>query len=411
MRIRAFRGYTLIELAIALALLGLVAVLLWRFGSVASQRIAETEAPQILEEANQALIGYAMANHRLPCPDTSANGDGFEHCGGATTGRLPVVALGLARADMQNIRYGVYRNTVSTLVNGASTTVRIDVDYAGDRFPPLVTKSTVVKDKADGYYGMNYYDGSASASETLLGRTNGIDFCHALRLAGKTPANTTSLNIVDAGGTSLKNVAYALALPGARDANGDSNMFDGANTGGVTFAAPAQPVSANYDDVVQAIDFGQLFDRMSCAGALSAADHAHFNAATAAAMMHANFVNYDSQLLLTAELAYANYLMATAAAVHAGGDVSGAAAAMLFAVAASMIPDPAGAASIPLAGLAIGASAVGLGLAIPGAVTAQDAWQGALQTKTDFQPLLNESAALEISILENAKVADAAGLY
>ena len=406
MKIRTMRGYTLIELSIVIAVLGLILILLWRFGSMAYQRIQETEAPQILAEANQALVGFIMVNHRLPCPDTSTTGDGLEHCGGAVIGRLPVVTLGLARADMQNMRYGVYR----------SPTVMLDT--ASDRFPPLVTYSTTTIDPVAGYYNMAdgvtypYHDGTASASETLLGQVNGIDFCHALRLAGTSTANTTSLNIRDAGNAPIKNVAYALALPGAHDANGDGNLFDGANTGTVSFSASNQPVSANYDDVVQAVDFSQLFDRLSCGGALSAAEHAHFNAATAAALMHADFVNYQSQLQLTAELAQANYLIAAAAAVHAGGDVTSGAAAILFGTANLLtIGDPVG---LVLGIVSQAVSVAGLAVAIAGAVTAQQAWSGPLganQAILDFQPLLDTSAALETSIRADAFAADAAGLY
>ncbi len=403
MKIRTMRGYTLVELSIAVAVLGLILVLLWRFGSVAYQRIAQTEAPQILTEANEALVGFVMANHRMPCPDTA--GDGLEHCGGAVIGRLPIVALGLARADMQNIRYGVYRNTVNTLVNGTATPVLVNVDNASDRFTPLVTTAYSAKDP-----NTPYQDGSVTAAETLLGQVNSIDFCHALRLAGTNPANTSSLNIVDAGNASIKNVAYALALPGAHDADGDGNLFDGANTGALTFAAPAQPVSANYDDVVQAIDFGQLFDRMSCAGTLSAADHAHFNAATAAAIMYAEFINYNSQLEITVDLAVANELIAGAAVAQSVGDGLLATANITLS-AADSLADPAKtfevAQSIADEVLALASIAA----AAAGDVIAKQVEQGAKDTVTAFAPLLDEASLLAQSILFDAKAADAAGLY
>lgn len=424
---RPMRGYTLIELSVAMTLLGLVAVLLWRFGGVASQRIAETEAPQILAEASQALVGFVAAKHRLPCPDTSTPADGVEDCGGAAVGRLPVVSLGLAHADLLNVRYGVYRSAVANM------------DAATDRFAPLVTTASDVAtliplylpsipsnilDAIDvlgilDFSGLPsptpldffYHYGSASAAETLLGQVNGVDFCHALRLAGTSAADAGALTIRDAGGTPIRNVAYALALPGSRDADGDGNLFDAGNATAGSFAAPGQPVSAAYDDVVQAIDFGQLFDRLSCAGAFSAADHAHFNAATAAALAHAGFVNYKSQLQLAEELAFVNFLLATSAVISAHSSLLAATAAVSFATADSLLS--AGALSFELV-----MAATDLVLAIAaeaGAIVvwgfALDGWKGAIQTVIDFQPLLDDSASLEIAIRNNAIAADAAGLY
>lgn len=423
----AMRGYTLIELSLAITLLGLVAVLLWRFGGVASQRIAETEAPQILAEASQALAGFVAANHRLPCPDTSAVADGIEDCGGTAVGRLPVVTLGLARGDLRNMRYGVYRSAVANL------------DAAADRFAPLVTTArddptliplylpSIPSDLLDAIdilglldfsnlpspsgLELVYHYGSASAAETLLGQVNGIDFCHALRLVGTSATDASALNIRDAGGAVISNVAYALALPGARDADGDGNLFDAGNASTGFFAAPGQPVSAVYDDVVQSVDFGQLFDRLACAGEFSAADHAHFNAATAAALTHAGFVNYRSQLQLAEEMAFVNLLLATSAVVSAHSGVLAADAAVLFATADSLLSK--GALSWEVA-LAVADVVLAVAAEVAAVVvwfSALDGWRGAIQTVIDFQPLLTDSASLETSVRANAFAADAAGLY
>lgn len=109
------RGFTLIELAIVLVimtiLIGGLAVPL--SAQIQARRIAETK--QILEEAREAIIGYAMTHTvdhdgdpatpprpYLPCPDT--NGDGVEEprVAGACPqeiGRFPWVTLGTATQD------------------------------------------------------------------------------------------------------------------------------------------------------------------------------------------------------------------------------------------------------------------------------------------------------------------------
>jgi prepilin-type N-terminal cleavage/methylation domain-containing protein len=113
------RGFTLIEMAIVLIivtiLIGGLAVPLT--AQIQARRIAETR--QTLEEAREAILGFAMThhadtpatNHYLPCPDI--NGDGREDrvsksCAGPS-GLLPWVDLGTAPQDAwgNRLRYAV----------------------------------------------------------------------------------------------------------------------------------------------------------------------------------------------------------------------------------------------------------------------------------------------------------------
>ncbi len=114
------RGFTLIELAIVLViitiLIGGLAVPL--SAQIQARRIAETK--QTLNEAREALFGYAMANHAsngtgapyLPCPNV--NGDGREGPRDAgrclqSEGYLPWVTLGTSAQDAwgNRLRYAV----------------------------------------------------------------------------------------------------------------------------------------------------------------------------------------------------------------------------------------------------------------------------------------------------------------
>lgn len=114
------RGFTLIELAIVLVivtiLIGGLAVPLT--AQIQARRIAETR--QILDEAREAIVGYAMTHaatlaerRHLPCPDTDNPPDGRENrTGDACTqasGLLPWVDLGTASQDAwgNRLRYGV----------------------------------------------------------------------------------------------------------------------------------------------------------------------------------------------------------------------------------------------------------------------------------------------------------------
>lgn len=428
MNCRISRGYTLIELTLVIALLGLLAVVLWRFGSLASQRIEETEAPYKLGEANQALLGFIAAHHRLPCPDTDATADGLENCDGAAVGRLPFVTLGVARADLGELRYGVYR----------SDTPEIRLDVARDRFAPLVATtddsetslmiytttgfpsviagvasllsvSGIPSPTSDQTY---HHFGSTTIRETLLGATNGIDLCRGLQVAGAASTNTAALAIRDTSGTTQRNVAYALALPGLLDRDGDGELFDATNgVASTAFSAPAQAVDANYDDRVLAVDFGQLFDRLSCATVLSPAGHAHFNALTATALGHAGFINYKTQLQLAEEMAFVNVTLATAAVVAAQAGVLSSAASLMFATADAMVTAGALTGEVAMAVIDVALAAAALIETQIVWQLAVDDWAGAIETTIDFESLLTEIVALEDSVRENAVAADAAGLY
>jgi prepilin-type N-terminal cleavage/methylation domain-containing protein len=97
------RGFTLVELAVVVAVVALLlGTLLVPLASQVEQRNI-TQTQKQLEEIKEALLGFAMVNGRLPRPATSDT-DGKERdtaCGNAQdcTGLLPWVALGLPKAD------------------------------------------------------------------------------------------------------------------------------------------------------------------------------------------------------------------------------------------------------------------------------------------------------------------------
>jgi type II secretory pathway pseudopilin PulG len=108
---RSVGGFTLVELAVVLVLLGLVIGMLAipLSTQVEQQRMAETQ--RHLEQAREALIGFALATGRLPCPalptlGSSAPGAGAESRSGGTCGAavlnggvLPWATLGVAETD------------------------------------------------------------------------------------------------------------------------------------------------------------------------------------------------------------------------------------------------------------------------------------------------------------------------
>ncbi|WP_296752617.1 type II secretion system protein [Thiobacillus sp.] len=119
------RGFTLIELAIVLVivtiLIGGLAVPL--SAQIQARRIAETK--KTLEEAREAIMGYAMTHNTggatprpyLPCPDS--DGDGLENRTGnectKQSGWFPWVDLGTASQDAwgNRLHYAVHADLTS----------------------------------------------------------------------------------------------------------------------------------------------------------------------------------------------------------------------------------------------------------------------------------------------------------
>ena len=132
---RVQRGFSLIELAVAVLVIALLlGSILVPLGTQVEQRKI-SDSRKALEEIREALIGFAIINGRLPCPDTdsdpAAAGYGLEEatCSAdpVTEGYLPWKTLGVAEMDAWGLkrtaaasprlgdwRYRVDRNFAST---------------------------------------------------------------------------------------------------------------------------------------------------------------------------------------------------------------------------------------------------------------------------------------------------------
>lgn len=227
---RGQRGYSLIELAVVLAVGATVLVAAWKLAPLA-WRVASGEAAvaenAALQSARRSLVGFALREHRLPCPDT--DGDGAEDCGGGQlVGRLPAATLGMGSSP--DIRYGVFRDPAPT--------ASADADLAAfrPRFSPTLL------------------DGTTLAGP---GHNNGLDFCLGLMNAMEQPPALS----VGGDGSGLA-VAFALALPG-RDGS-----FAAGNEG-PSFLLPGRRTSSPADDRAIAVGLGELSTRLGCARQLA----------------------------------------------------------------------------------------------------------------------------------------------
>ena len=138
-------GYTLVELAIVLIIIGLLLGGLFVPLSAQTDYKAFSETNVTLDEARNALLGYAIANGRLPCPATAVS-NGLEDPVGTgvctakigtdfAVGYLPAATLGVSPIDKvgfgvdgwgreagNRIRYAISTKTINGITNPFTTT-------------------------------------------------------------------------------------------------------------------------------------------------------------------------------------------------------------------------------------------------------------------------------------------------
>lgn len=391
------RGFSLVESAIALLVFGLMATLLLAYWKNTGQQQTAMVERDLLGRAETALVSYVQAQYRLPCPATSD--DGLEACAGsANVGRLPWRTLGIADVRARNIRYGLYRNPKTDAWDDA------DLGVAKDRFRALV--ATV--------------DSPPTAQLTMLGNVNALDFCTALNTATALPVDATLLNTIEVNASgadianSRHNVAFTLALPGLLDADGDGDRFDGhQHTQTATspvFDVPSRPRNATYDDEVHAMSFTGLFGQLACGQALSAADHVHINAETSAAIMQQGMIDYQVQMELADLMAGAGVASATATIFSSYAGLANAIAITATATADAIVNygATAGIIAVAVAAVITNTAATVTAIASLAKATAQKlASEGLVK---DSKALTARSETLYLSVKQNARAADAAGL-
>lgn len=241
---RGVRGFGLLQVLLLISVLaGLAAIayLQWRERAMVDSSRQERQA---LAQADRALIAFATVLHRLPCPATER--DGFENCTEtAQKGWLPSASLRLAGAD-PGIDVGQLRYMVQRQGGGN------DLSLLTDAWTPM---------EYSGNFSMRPTTGDDAYTqgiETLA------DFCQRLEVARATP-DAPSLARVNA--SPFRSVAYALAHPGVGDANGDGDLFDGANSTANPnlMEDPARrPLLAMYNDLVLERSFSSLLSAFHC---------------------------------------------------------------------------------------------------------------------------------------------------
>lgn len=259
------RGFTLLELAVSLAIVAVIAgaVLVPFVAQVSQRNIGNTQ--KLLDDAKEALIGYAVATGRLPCP-ASASSNGLEAFSVAPApvgdanngicatdvGFLPAVTLGLSNVDGQGyavdawgtsqnrVRYAVWAGSIAP----AGTTNTWPFTKTGG----MRTATPGLMATTDMFFvcssGVGVVAGSNCGSATTLTRNAPVMIW------------SVGANAVTSGGTSIDE----LQNPNPRGGSID-RIF-------VMHSRTDSGPGGEFDDIVTWISTGNLIGRMVLAGGL-----------------------------------------------------------------------------------------------------------------------------------------------
>jgi prepilin-type N-terminal cleavage/methylation domain-containing protein len=121
------QGFSLVEMAIVLVILGFVMGALLLPLQAQRNQLAQSQTENTLEIARKALLGYAQAKGRLPCPATAISTGLEAPLGGnvactSQLGYLPAATLGIQPTDADGFAVDAWNNRIMYAVAQNSTT-------------------------------------------------------------------------------------------------------------------------------------------------------------------------------------------------------------------------------------------------------------------------------------------------
>src|SRR4051812_19200448 len=122
MRVR-LRGFTLTEMAIVIAIVGLLMVSAMFTISAQFEQRNFDETRRRLEAAQELLISYALVNGRLPCPGVASgdeSGGGAAACTSNYGGFLPARTIGFQITDSSGFGLDAWGNRIRYAVSGTT---------------------------------------------------------------------------------------------------------------------------------------------------------------------------------------------------------------------------------------------------------------------------------------------------
>lgn len=261
---RPVPGFTLVELAVVLAIVGLLlGSLMYTLSAQSDQRSFEENRRRI-EQVREALLAFSVAKRRLPCPavTTPTNSLGQESLTGGTCtnfygGLVPAKTIGYPLTDSEGFAVDAFGNRIRYAVANLIT------NCSGSSTTPHFTNETNLKTN-----GISCQPGDllvCKSSTGITGTTCGTAF--GTNGENQIMASGLVVAVIASGGKNLSSASTAaLAIAAGRTdeaANLDGNRIFVWHT-----PAPAGAANGEFDDQITWITVGELYGRLIASGAL-----------------------------------------------------------------------------------------------------------------------------------------------
>jgi len=257
------RGFSLVEVAISLVLLGLAAVGVFAVlkNQIEQHRISETR--DILGQSRDALLSYVTGYGRLPCPATAASRgvEAFAVVAGANvctveSGFLPAVTLGMANIDQFGLLEGAWHDTAGSLNGTYLRAIRYSVTgLAGGTAHALTTTAL--------------HGQTRQAVQTSFTNNQGLFVCASI--TGLQLVNNRCGNLANTLGNNVAVIIWSLGADAADLGNYSLDEKQNLNPTvprvviNRTFA-PLGALNGQFDDQVEWIPYPVIADRLLYAG-------------------------------------------------------------------------------------------------------------------------------------------------
>lgn len=163
---RSQRGVTLVELSIAVVVLGLCLLVVWQVGNFQRQSATVFRSMSELERAEAAVQAFLQTRGRLPCPAPDALG--VEKCGKDNIGYFPFVTVGVADPALGKILFGVSPDAPSLTTGVPFSIGWVQTGAFGDLNPSKEPLASIAGTGIDPIFNFCGALAGASAAATQL---------------------------------------------------------------------------------------------------------------------------------------------------------------------------------------------------------------------------------------------------
>jgi len=244
---RRDRGFTLTELAVVFTVISLLlAAAMYTLSAQTDQRNNE-ETRRRLEAARELLLGFAVANGRLPCPATTSGAEAITtppNCDATYGGFLPAQAIGFQIVDTGGFALDAWGNRIRYAVASTAPTCAVAPTAA-----PHFTNAIAL-------------------------RTNGISCQPNDLVVCQSASGITATSCGTAASVTNQTTLAALVFStGKNGATGSTGIDEAANLNGdrvFVWHTPTPVGAANgaFDDQMAWIPVGELYGKLIAAGLL-----------------------------------------------------------------------------------------------------------------------------------------------